>query len=156
MDENSINKNENLYSCIKKKGLTLHLLSEMTDIPETTLSRIINNRVKTIKPKHMEAIAKALNVPIHSLFSTISMDQPLLAAIRPENAGTILTKTLGEDESLLLYFYQNSTLEARKRIIDKAKAEAQLSQKELYNKSVEYVTHEHKESEFEQLSFNLN
>lgn len=147
-------KNENLYALMKKKDISLRLLSQFTDIPETTLSRIINNQVKNIKPKYMEAISKALDVPPYSIFSSKNMDQPLLSAIRPEDAGTIITKTLSEEESLLLYFYQASILESRKKILEKAKHEAAFSQNGVFSKEVNYKIQK-SNTEFIQLSLNI-
>lgn len=148
-----MNKN-NLIPYMKKKGISVHLLSEMTEIPATTLSRIVNNKVKTIKPKYIDAISEALQVPPHAIFDITVFNEPLLAAIRPEDAGTVITKMLSEDESLLLYLYQTSSMDARMRIMSKAKFEAQLSQKEIYEKDVIFKERKNT-SDFEQLSLKL-
>lgn len=146
-------KNERLYSYMKKKGVSIKLLSELSEIPETTLSRIINNQVKNVKLSQKDAISKALNVPISTIFQDIPFDEPLLSPVRPEEACTVINKTLSEDESLLLYLYQNCTIERRRHIIEKLKIECSLSQKEVFNRS--YTIAESETDEYIQISFDM-
>lgn len=108
-------KNEKLITFMNLKGISQVELSKLTGIPATTLGRIINGKVDKIKRTHMELIAKALNTSIYSIFD-IPLHIPNNTKISPEEAGAIVTKTLNPDESLLLYWFQN-TYEDRKSII---------------------------------------
>lgn len=62
------------------------------------------------------------------------LNQPLTTALRPEEAGTVVEKLLSEDESLLLYWFQNSRLESRTAILMKARSEYYITQREINEK----------------------
>ena len=68
MDEQPIKEESKLLMYMGLQGINKSTLSKMTGIPVSTLSRIINNEVKSVKMPQMEAIAKALNTTIYTLF----------------------------------------------------------------------------------------
>lgn len=135
MDGNSTKEENKLLMYMELRGVNKAALARLTHIPTSTLSRIINNEVKTVKMTQMEAIAKALNTTIYTLFDLPNLNTPLSAALRPEEAGTQLTKNLTEDESLLLYLYQTSSVEGRAKIINVAKYESCFTQHEIIKKT---------------------
>lgn len=139
MEEQSTKEGNKLLMYMGLRGINKSTLSKMTEIPVSTLSRIINNEVKSVKMPQMEAIAKALNTTIYTLFELPNLNTPLSAALRPEEAGTQITKNLTEDESLLLYLYQTSSLEGRAKIIKVAKHESFFTQREIFEKSETFI-----------------
>lgn len=139
MDEQPIKEESKLLMYMGLQGINKSTLSKMTGIPVSTLSRIINNEVKSVKMPQMEAIAKALNTTIYTLFELPNLNTPLSAALRPEEAGTQITKNLTEDESLLLYLYQTSSIEGRAKIINVAKHESFFTQREIFDKTEIFI-----------------
>lgn len=127
-------KNEKLQSFITLRGISHSELSKLTGIPATTLGRIINGKVDKVKRTHMEAIAKALNTSIYSLFD-LPLNIPNNTKIRPEEAGATITKTLDPDESLLLYWFQNSYSERKTIILSTAKREYYKTQEHILSES---------------------
>lgn len=55
---------------IKEKGFTVAKVAELIDVPQTSLSRIINGGNTTVEM--LEKIAKALGVPVSSLIEVES------------------------------------------------------------------------------------
>ena len=108
---------------MKLKDINKTQLSALTGIPATTLNRIINGTVINVKTAYMETIAKALGTTIYNLFDLPELNQPLITALRPEEAGTVVEKLLSEEESLLLYWFQNSSQDSRASILMKARNE---------------------------------
>lgn len=133
-------KNDKIAMYMKMKDVNQSKLSALTGIPPTTLSRILNGTVVNVKTSHMEAIAKALGTTIYNLFDLPDLNQPLTTALRPEEAGTIVEKLLSEDESLLLYWFQNSRLESRTAILMKARSEYYITQREINEKLTPELT----------------
>lgn len=127
--------NEKLVALMKAKGINKTTLSSLTNIPGSTLNRIIKGETLTVKMPHMQAIAAALNTSIYSIFE-IPADIPLATALRPDEAGDSVTKLLNPDESLLLYWYQNSLQEGRNAIFTRAKSEYLKTQAELTYKTL--------------------
>lgn len=82
----------------------------------------------------METIAKALGTTIYNLFDLPELNQPLITALRPEEAGTVVEKLLSEEESLLLYWFQNSSQDSRASILMKARNEYYVTQREINEK----------------------
>ncbi len=115
-------KNETLLALMKLRGFTMASLSAASQIPETTLSRIVRGKVKHVKMYQMEAIARALNTGVFTIFD-LPVEQSVSTAIRPDEAGSPVTKLLSSDESFLLYWYQNSSNQGRTVIFDRAKTE---------------------------------
>ena len=99
--------NNKILMYMKLKDINKTQLSALTGIPATTLNRIINGTVINVKTAYMENIAKALGTTIYNLFDLPELNQPLITALRPEEAGTVVEKLLSEEESLLLYWFQN-------------------------------------------------
>lgn len=127
-------KNDKIAMYMKMKDMNQSKLAALTGIPPTTLSRILNGTVANVKTAHMEAIAKALGTTIYNLFDLPDLNQPLITALRPEEAGTIVEKLLSEEESLLLYWFQNSRQESRTAILLKARNEYYLTQRKINEK----------------------
>lgn len=127
-------KNDKIAMYMKMKDVNQTKLAALSGIPPTTLSRILNGTVVNVKTSHMEAIARALGTTIYNLFDLPDLNQPLTTALRPEEAGTVVEKLLSEDESLLLYWFQNSKLESRTSILMKARNEYYLTQREINEK----------------------
>lgn len=119
---------------MKLKDINKTQLSALTGIPATTLNRIINETVRNVKTSYMEAIAKALGTTIYNLFDLPELNQPLIAPLRPEEAGTVVKKLLSEEESLLLYWFQNSDQESRASILMKARSEYYYTQRKVNEK----------------------
>lgn len=115
-------RNEKLIALMNLKGMTQATLSKETHIPASTLKRIINGENQKDKMVHMESIAKALGTSVHSIFD-IPLETPLAAALRPDEAGASVTKLLTSDESLLLYWFQNTYREGQAAILKRAKEE---------------------------------
>ena len=125
-------KNEKILMYMKLKGINQSKLSALTGIAPTTLSRIINGTVTNVKSVHMESIAKALGTTVSGIF-----DIPVIstaAALTPDEAGTEVEKLLSPNESLLLYWYQNSKKESQKAILLKARNEYYITQREINQK----------------------
>lgn len=127
-------KNNKILLHMKMKDINKTQLANLTGIPATTLNRIINGTVANVKFSYMEAIAKALGTTIYNIFDLPELNQPLMTALRPEEAGMVVEKLLAEDESLLLYWFQNSNQEARTAILMKARNEYYLTQREINEK----------------------
>ena len=92
--------NNKILMYMKLKDINKTQLSALTGIPATTLNRIINGTVINVKTAYMETIAKALGTTIYNLFDLPELNQPLITALRPEEAGTVVEKLLSEEESL--------------------------------------------------------
>ncbi len=112
-------KNEKLQKVIDSKGITLKDLSEQTNIPMTTLRRIVLGSVTHVKTANMHAIARALNTSVDAIFDVPSGSP--IQPIRPDEAGEPVTRTLSRDESFLLYWYQNVTAEDKNNIYEFAR-----------------------------------
>jgi len=149
-------RENNVKQVMKEKGMSVSLLSSLTEIPETTLYRIINQKTKNIKPFQMDRLAFALRVPIKLLFPFASSSGHLASDILPEEAGNVITKTLTEDESLLLYFYQLSSTNGKKHILEKARVEAWSEQQKIFQKAKKIESAIPKEKNFTQLSLNFS
>lgn len=126
--------NNKILMYMKLKDINKTQLSALTGIPATTLNRIINGTVINVKTAHMETIAKALGTTIYNLFDLPELNQPLITALRPEEAGTVVEKLLSEEESLLLYWFQNSSQDSRASILMKARNEYYVTQREINEK----------------------
>ena len=86
-------RENNVKQVMKEKGMSVRILSSLTEIPETTLYRIINQKTKNIKPFQMDRLASALRVPIKLLFPFASSAGYLTSDLLPEEAGSVITKT---------------------------------------------------------------
>ena len=128
-------KNEKLIAFMNTKGISRAQLSALSGISATTLNRIINGQVLHVKTTQMQAIAKALGTDVHSVFDSAPVQLPLSLAIRPDEAGSSLTKLLSPDESLLLYWYQNALEEGRNTILSRAQVEFHKAQMEIYHRA---------------------
>ena len=126
--------NNKILMYMKLKDINKTQLSALTGIPATTLNRIINGTVINVKTAYMENIAKALGTTIYNLFDLPELNQPLITALRPEEAGTAVEKLLSEEESLLLYWFQNSSQDSRASILMKARNEYYVTQREINEK----------------------
>ena len=84
--------NNKILMYMKLKDINKTQLSALTGIPATTLNRIINGTVINVKTAYMETIAKALGTTIYNLFDLPELNQPLITALRPEEAGTVVEK----------------------------------------------------------------
>ncbi|MFR3823838.1 MAG: helix-turn-helix domain-containing protein [Hungatella hathewayi] len=126
--------NNKILMYMKLKDINKTQLSALTGIPATTLNRIINGTVINVKTAYMENIAKALGTTIYNLFDLPELNQPLITALRPEEAGTVVEKLLSEEESLLLYWFQNSSQDSRASILMKARNEYYVTQREINEK----------------------
>lgn len=127
-------ENNKILMYMKMKDINKTQLSNLSGIPATTLNRIITGAVVNVKTSHMEAIAKALGTTIYNIFDLPELNQPLTTALRPEDAGTVVEKLLSEEESLLLYWFQNSNQEGRASIMMKARGEYYLTQRDINEK----------------------
>lgn len=58
---------EKLKSIRKEKGLTTYELSELTGIPQSTISKMENGKRK-IETESIQILAKAFNVPVSYFF----------------------------------------------------------------------------------------
>lgn len=141
---------------MKLKDINKTQLSNLSGIPATTLNRIIHGTVVNVKTSHMEAIAKALGTTIYNLFDLPELNQPLTTALRPEDAGTMVEKLLSEEESLLLYWFQNSNLEARASIMMKARGEYYLTQRDINDRLSTDKTPAPAETGYSQIKLPLN
>lgn len=144
-------ENARLIALMKTKGISKTTLSSLTKIPLSTLNRIIKGETLQVKMPQMQAIATALNTSIYSIFD-MPVEIPLAGAIRPEEAGESVTKLLNPDESLMLYWYQNSFQDGRNAIFARAKAEYFKTQTELVNKSYGNTDRTSEVVPYEQLS----
>lgn len=144
-------ENARLIALMKTKGMSKTTLSSLTKIPLSTLNRIIKGETLQVKMPQMQAIATALNTSIYSIFD-MPVDIPLAGAIRPEEAGESVTKLLNPDESLMLYWYQNSFQDGRNAIFARAKVEYFKTQTELVSKSYGAAESANPVEPYEQLS----
>ena len=117
--------NNKILMYMKLKDINKTQLSALTGIPATTLNRIINGTVINVK---------TLGTTIYNLFDLPELNQPLITALRPEEAGTVVEKLLSEEESLLLYWFQNSSQDSRASILMKARNEYYVTQREINEK----------------------
>lgn len=124
-------KNEKLIALMNAKGMSRAKLSAFSGISATTLNRIINGQVLHVKMPQMQAIARALDTNVPSIFDTAVAELPLTMAIRADEAGDSITKLLTRDESLLLYWYQNALQEGRNAILSRARMEFHKAQMEI-------------------------
>ena len=115
-------KNDKLLIFMEVKGISRTQLSKSTGIPASTLGRIINGDVQKIKAVYMDAIANALDTSIHTIFD-VPFDNPFQSIVTPNEAGASVKKLLLPDESMLLYWYQNSFREGKAAILKSAKAQ---------------------------------
>lgn len=103
---------------------------------------------------HMEAIAKALGTSVHSIFD-IPLETPLAAALRPDEAGASVTKLLNSDESLLIYWFQNTYREGQAAVLKRAKEEYNKTQNEILKKVTSLDRPKDKPDGFNQLTLEL-
>lgn len=130
--------NDKLLTFMNLKGIGRKQLSAQANISPSTLNRIINGEIQKVKMVQMEAIADALGTTIYSIFD-IPLDMPLSMAIKPEEAGASVEKLLNPDESLLLYYYQNSYQDGKAAILNRAKTEYYQTQSVILQKSDQVV-----------------
>lgn len=147
-------RNEKLIALMNLKGMTQATLSKETHIPASTLKRIINGENQKDKMVHMESIAKALGTSVHSIFD-IPLETPLAAALRPDEAGASVTKLLTSDESLLIYWFQNTYREGQAAILKRAKEEYNKTQNEILKKVTSLDKPKDNPGYFDQLSLEL-
>lgn len=126
-------KNDKLLTFMALKGISRTQLSKSTGIPASTLGRIINGEVQKVKAVYMEAIANVLDTSIHTIFD-VPLDSNFQTNIAPNEAGASVTKLLLPDESMLLYWYQNSYQEGRAAILNLAKAQYLATQEDINSK----------------------
>lgn len=143
-------KNEKLITYMTSMGVNVSQLSKLSGIPQSTLRRIIDGVTHNVKPAQMEAIARALKTPVHTLFD-VPMEGTMYSALLPDEAGIEVMKQLSPEESLLLYLYQNSGKSGRSTILAKAKSEYYRMQTEVLNRPLDQ-TKEPEEPEFAQMS----
>ncbi|MCI8662396.1 MAG: helix-turn-helix transcriptional regulator [Hungatella sp.] len=148
-------KNEKLLALMDAKGISRAKLATLSGIPATTLNRIINGQILHVKTTQMQAIAKALNTNVHTIFQIAPRELPLSLAIRPEEAGDSITKLLTNDESLLLYWYQNALLEGRTAILNRAQTEFHKAQMEISQKASGLKSSAKISETYEQLTLNF-
>lgn len=148
-------KNEKLIALMNAKGMSRAKLSALTGISATTLNRIINGQVLHVKMPQMQAIAKALNTNVPSVFDSAPAELPLSLAIRPDEAGDSITKLLSPDESLLLYWYQNALQDGRNAILNRARMEFHRAQMEISHRADGINAPLKKPEPYEQLSLDL-
>lgn len=144
-------KNEKLIALMEAKGISKATLSTITHIPSSTLNRIINGETRHVKMNHMQAIASALGTSVYSVFDAPA-ELPVAGAIRPEEAGNPLTKLLSPDESMMLYWYQNTHQEGRMSVFNKAKAEYIKTQSDLTARAHGIQVPPPKEEAYEQMT----
>jgi len=147
-------KNEKLLALMELRGFTIASLSAASKIPETTLGRIVGGKVKHVKMHQMEAIARALNTGIFTIFD-LPVEQSVSTAVRPDEAGSPVTKLLSPDESFLLYWYQNSSNVGRTAIFDRAKSEYHKTVRELQERAIMASIPVKPDSDYEQLVLDL-
>lgn len=147
--------NNKILMYMKLKDINKTQLSALTGIPATTLNRIINGTVINVKTIYMENIAKALGTTIYNLFDLPELNQPLITALRPEEAGTVVEKLLSEEESLLLYWFQNSSQDSRASILMKARNEYYVTQREINEKLSAGKTIVSETEDYKQIEFNF-
>ena len=140
-------KNEKLIALMNLKGMTQATLSKETHIPASTLKRIING-------DNQKFISRALGTSVHSIFD-IPLETPLAAALRPDEAGASVTKLLTSDESLLIYWFQNTYREGQAAILKRAKEEYNKTQNEISKKVTSLDKQKDKPDDFGQLSLEL-
>lgn len=139
--------NNKVEYLMDEKDISLAQLSRSTGIPATTLNRIIKGKVKKPKRSQLDRISEALGKPIHELFDipeyknyNVQLTElkgnttTLHFGIHPDEAGKIVKVLLTEDESLLLYLFQISSLGGKQKIINIAKKEAESFSKKLFEK----------------------
>lgn len=130
-----------------EKDISLAQLSRLTGIPATTLNRIIKGKVKRPKRSQLDRISEALGTSIQELFDipelkknnmvlfeTMENKSELHFGINPDEAGRIVKVLLTEEESLLLYLFQISSIKGKQKIINIAKKEAESFSKRLFEK----------------------
>lgn len=149
-------KNEKLIAFMNTKGMSRAQLSALSGISATTLNRIINGQVLHVKTTQMQAIAKALGTDVPSIFDSAPAQLPLALAIRPDEAGSSLTKRLSPDESLLLYWYQNALEDGRNTILNRAQMEFHKAQLEIYHRANSLKNTQKKSDPYEQLTLNFS
>ncbi len=149
-------KNEKLIAFMNTKGISRAQLSVLSGISATTLNRIINGQVLHVKTAQMQAIAKVLGTDIHSIFDNAPTQLPHSLAIRPDEAGSSLTKLLTPDESLLLYWYQNALEDGRNTILNRAQMEFHKAQIEIYHRADSLKNTKKKSEPYEQLTLNFS
>lgn len=115
-------RNNKLLVFMEFRGISRTQLSKSTGIPSSTLGRIINGEVQKVKTVYMESIAKALDTSIHTIFD-VPLENTFHSVIAPNEAGASVSKLLLPDESMLLYWYQNSYQEGKTEILNIAKSE---------------------------------
>jgi len=85
---------------IKEKGFTVAKVAELIDVPQTSLSRIINGGNTTVEM--LEKIAKALGVPVSNL---IGVDSDLYGLIKFKGK----TYKLDSDQALQSFLLDYNT-----------------------------------------------
>lgn len=149
-------KNEKLLALMDAKGISRAKLAVLSGISATTLNRIINGQILHVKTTQMQAIAKALNTNVHTIFETAPKELPLSLAIRPEEAGNSITKLLTNDESLLLYWYQNALQEGRTAILNRAQTEFHKAQLQISDKAIGIKNSSKRPDSYEQLTLDFS
>lgn len=143
----STNYKNRVEYLMAENDISLAQLSRLTGIPATTLNRIIKGKVKKPKRSQMDRIAEALGMPTNELFDVpefkennvnlvelIGGKNELHFGIHPDEAGRIVKVLLTEDESLLIYLFQISSLGGKQRILNIAKKEAESFSQKLFEK----------------------
>lgn len=148
-------RNEKLITFMSLKEMTKKQLSEITGISMTTLNRIVNGETQKIKLRYMEAIAKALDTSVPSIFEVPS-EIPYSTAIRPDEIGRSVTKVLNPNETMFLYWFQNMYEEGQAAILKHAKAEHQSTQNSISRKYYAMNMPDQGSDEFSQLSLELS
>ena len=139
--------NNRVEYLMAEKDISLTQLSRLTGIPATTLNRIIKGKVKKPKRSQMDRITEALGKPVHELFDVpefkenktnlielIDNNKELHFGIHPDEAGRIVKVFLTEEESLLVYLFQISSLGGKQKILNIAKKEAESFSQKLFEK----------------------
>ena len=148
-------KNEKLIALMNARGMSRAKLSALSGISATTLNRIINGQVLHVKMPQMQAIARALETNVPSIFDTAAAELPLTMAIRADEAGDSITKLLTRDESLHLYWNQNALKEGRTAILNRARMEFHKAQMEISYRADGLNVSEKKHEPYEQLTLDI-
>lgn len=121
-------KNERLVSVMEAKGIRPSTLSKITNIPPTTLTRIINGNSLRVKMSHK----------------------------RSEEAGFTVVKQLTADELMLLHWYQNMDVAARFELYEKARVSYIHTQAEILARASNVPISTDEPQRYEQLSFDVS
>ncbi|RHB42258.1 XRE family transcriptional regulator [Enterocloster aldenensis] len=160
--------NNRVEYLMDENDISLTQLSRLTGIPATTLNRIIKGKVKKPKRFQLDRISEALGKPIHELFdipefkkNEVVLTEPIEYknefhfGIHPDEAGKIVKVLLTEEESLLLYLFQISSLGGKQKILNIAKKEAESFSKKLFEKMKQDNSKPNDNTNFYQLHLDL-